>query len=418
MKGNKIMSQQKMKFRFIAFFLAVVFALSMLSLPVWAEDDNADVENVMDIEDGPNVEDSVAGQYVSLMGSNPDGYGYPPLNTSDIPLGGDLLIGKDTEHDAIRVVKPGETFAFTGKLFVDPIRKHIDQFKKAFENEFKAVYKGYLGNEPSENLIQDALGIIALEGTESDFKVTLHLDPDLEFTDIDINTATFTENDLFKMTELTAGPDPKHDVTATMFLKKDYKKFIDLHTDVTQCPDLELTIPGVLVSPAAKPGTKIKAKGTVTGSFDTGTASFSMSQFLTEHSLPALVDKTVVRGPYKFDWKAIQKSDGLDFDHPVGDTESITYTVIVKPVPAPEEEQDILIPCPYPCQVPPMWNPQPQPSQVIQQVQPMPQAPVQNVDAAQAPIQLPKTGEKRPQPLSLFFLLSASALFLLRRKMR
>lgn len=65
-----------------------------------------------------------------------------------------------------------------------------------------------------------------------------------------------------------------------------------------------------------------------------------------------------------------------------------------------------------------MWNPQPQPSQMIQQVQPMPQAPVQNVDAAQAPIQLPKTGEKRPQPLSLFFLLSASALFLLRRKMR
>ncbi len=58
--------------------------------------------------------------------------------------------------------------------------------------------------------------------------------------------------------------------------------------------------------------------------------------------------------------------------------------------------------------------------QVIQQVQPMPQAPVQNVDAAQAqaPIQLPKTGEKSTQPLSLFFLLSASALFLLSRKMR
>lgn len=398
------MSQQWMKFRFIALILAAVFALSMLSLPVWAEEDNADVENVVDIQDGLNVEDSVAGQYVSLMDSNPDGYGYPPLNTSGIPLDGDLLIGNDTEHDAIRVVQPGETFAFTGALFVDPIRKHIDQFKTAFENEFKAKYKSILMSEPNEDLIQKALGMIALDGTKSEFKVTLHLDPDLEFTDININTAKFTENDLFKMTELTAGPDPKHDVTAKMILKKDYKKFIDLHTDVTQCPDLELTIPGVLVSPAAKPGTKIKAKGTVTGTFDTGTASFSY------------FNATIVRGPYKFDWKAIQRANGLDFDHPAGDTESITYTVIVKP--EPEEEQDILIPCPYPCQVPPMWNPQPQPSQVIQQVQPMPQAPVQNVDAAQAPIQLPKTGEKSTQPLSLFFLLSASALFLLRRKMR
>lgn len=34
MKGNKIMSQQWMKFRFIALILAAVFALSMISLPV------------------------------------------------------------------------------------------------------------------------------------------------------------------------------------------------------------------------------------------------------------------------------------------------------------------------------------------------------------------------------------------------
>ena len=200
-----------------------------------------------------------------------------------------------------------------------------------------------------------------------------------------------------------------NELTITMpLIKPDkYKNFQVLYDAVTNCPDLDIMIPGVIVDSQVEIGKELTTKCTVEGNFSAGASYYGNQQ------------------PFAFSWSAKQDPTGKDYkfkDNP--DYTDISYTVIVvKPQPQPQpqpqpDEQDILIPCPYPCQVPPMWNPQPQPSQVIQQVQPMPQAPVQNVDAAQAPIQLPKTGEKSTQPLSLFFLLSASALFLLRRKMR
>lgn len=347
-----------MKFRFIAFFLAAVFALTMISLPVWAEG-----------EQEPS----------------------PPVNVN---LFGDIHIAGDTEHVALHKVSPGETFAFTGKLLVGPIQDQIEAYKNDFAGSL------------SSDVVTGAMKAIKLSGVTSTFTVTLTLGEGLEFTDPSHALADFTSNNLFAMTSITPGVDNKHDVVAKMTLTKAYDNFYDLYMAVTGCPDLELTVPGVRVDPTVAPGTTIQTTGAVTGTFHADSATFGSTQ----------------DGPYDFMWQAVQLPLGQDHALKGKDDQTISYTVLVDsapPAPAvPEEEQDILIPCPYPCQVPPMWNPQPQPSQMIQQVQPMPQAPVQNVDAAQAPIQLPKTGEKRPQPLSLFFLLSASALFLLRRKMR
>lgn len=344
MKGNKIMSQ-KMTFRFIAFFLAAVFALTMISLPVWA-----------------------AGEQASPV------------------LYGDILIGSDSENLALHEVVPGEEFTFTGHLNVEAIRQQI-----------KDIADNHSDLKPIFNLIK-------LDDVKSIFTVTLELPDGLVFSGKSTSEYQFTSdpNNIFMVSACVKNGN---ELTITMPLKKPekYTNFQVLYDDVTNCPDLDIMIPGVIVDSQVEIGKELTTKGTVGGSFS-AVASFG----------------TDTPTPFTFLWSAVQDLAGKDYkfkDDP--NNTDISYTVIVvKPVPAPEEEQDILIPCPYPCQVPPMWNPQPQPSQMIQQVQPMPQAPVQNVDAAQAPIQLPKTGEKRPQPLSLFFLLSASALFLLRRKMR
>lgn len=352
MKGNKIMSQQKMKFRFIAFFLAAVFALTMISLPVWATGEQAS-----------------------------------PV------LYGDILIGSDSENLALHEVVPGEEFTFTGHLNVEAIRQQI-----------KDIADNHSDLKPVFNQIK-------LDDVKSIFTVTLELPDGLVFSGKSTSEYQFTSdpNNIFMVSACVKNGN---ELTITMPLKNSekYTNFQVLYDDVTDCPDLDIMIPGVIVDSQVEIGKELTTKGTVGGSFS-AVASFG----------------TGTPTPFTFLWSAVQDLAGKDYKFKNDPTNTdISYTVIVvKPQPQPQpqpqpDEQDILIPCPYPCQVPPMWNPQPQPSQVIQQVQPMPQAPVQNVDAAQAqaPIQLPKTGEKSTQPLSLFFLLSASALFLLRRKMR
>ena len=382
MKGNKIMSQQWMKFRIIALILAAVFALTMISLPVWADDGG----NVTPVEyEAPNdpknvsLEPAQAGDKPVVM----------ELEAIDkiIPLDADICIGDETEHNVPYPVKKGDTFSFTGVVYVQPVKDEIDRLKTNFVNKNTGVQ----------------LSDIDLSKVSSTFTTTLTLPNGLSFG-TGSAPGTFTDEKLFKV----VGVPNISGQTMTIemdLIEPNYNKFVNLHTDVMKVDQaFSFTVPDIQVDADAAVNKYLTAKGTVNGDF-AGIASVT--------KVVPVLGTTIIQQSFKYTWPTVQSEAGRDAIKPAGDKE-ITFTVIVKPEPAPEEEQDIVIPCPYPCQVPPMWNP----PQVIQQVQPMPQAPVQNVDAAQAPIQLPKTGEKSTQPLSLFFLLSASALFLLRRKMR
>lgn len=287
---------------------------------------------------------------------------------------GDILIGEDSGHDALYPVKAGDKLTFTFRLYFGNIKNY---FKS------QRIYPKY---PPG------------LKELNSNFEVSLTLPEGMDFDATESLKCSFTANDLFSLNNVEI---QDRTITAYIVLKQVENRTLQyVKNAVDKLNYLDINIPAVSISAAAAPDTPLQCEGDFKGTFyiDWQTDKFS--------------GKQTFKGP------AEQLPAGRDYAiKDKVDQSKITYTVIVKAVPLPEE-QDILIPCPYPCQVPPMWNPQPQPSQMIQQVQPMPQAPVQNVDAAQAPIQLPKTGEKRPQPLSLFFLLSASALFLLRRKMR
>ena len=376
----------KCRFTIICLLVALLTALSFfLSFPVvaqdeleqyYAEQNEGDQDEVKQYEiDQYAIDQYAIDQYiddlskVGMLGSG------APAKPDD-NLYGDILIGEDSGNKALYPVKAGDQFVFTFRLFFESIKSYIESIPPKGKN-------------------------LWLKELQSSFTVKLTLPVGMDFNETESLNCSFTDNGLFKLKQVKIQDKT---ITADIELKLDKNTPIpDLKNAVKDLDYLDINIPAVSISAANAPGTPLHCDGEFDGSF------------YIEYRYDKRTPKKEFTGP-------VQLPAGRDYAiKDQVDQSKITYTVIVKAVPVPlPEEQDILIPCPYPCQVPPMWNPQPQPSQMIQQVQPMPQAPVQNVDAAQAqaPIQLPKTGEKRPQPLSLFFLLSASALFLLRRKMR
>ena len=362
--------------------VALLTALSFfLSFPVvaqdeleqyYAEQNEGDQDEVEQYE----IDQDAIHQYMDDLGENLMlGSGAPAQ--PDDKLYGDILIGEDSGYNALYPVKAGDKFTFTFRLFFNGIKRSIESIR-----------------------LRDKL--LKPEELNSSFTVKFTLPEWMDFNETESIKCTFTDNGLFKLKQVKIQDKT---ITADIELIPDKNTpILDLKNAVKSIDYLDINIPAVSISAAAPPDKPLPCAGVFEGSFYIKYLDVKKYREIT------------IMGP------AEQLPAGRDYAiKDMDDQSKITYTVIVKAAPVPlPEEQDILIPCPYPCQVPPMWNPQPQPSQVIQQVQPMPQAPVQNVDAAQAqaPIQLPKTGEKRPQPLSLFFLLSASALFLLRRKMR
>lgn len=372
------MPQLGIKCRFtIICLLVAILSAALLSFPVVAlgeiEQYNVDL-NAQYIDD-LNEGDQDA-QYMNDLSEDVMlGSGAPAK--PDENLYGDILIGEDSGYNALYPVKAGDKLTFTFRLFFESIKNYFKRIRPHLQ--------------PSK-----------LNELKSDFKVSLILPEGMDFDATESLKCSFTENDLFILKQVII---QDRTITADIVLKPvENRTLQDLKNAVDKLNYLDIKIPAVSISAAAAPDTPLQCEGVFDGSFyiDWQTGKYS--------------GKPTITGP------AEQLPAGRDYAiKDLDDQSKITYTLIVKPapVPVPEEEQDILIPCPYPCQVPPMCT-TPIVTQVIQQVQPMPQAPVQNVDAAQAqaPIQLPKTGEKRPQPLSLFFLLSASALFLLRRKMR
>ena len=217
-------------------------------------------------------------------------------------LGGDILIGEDTEHDALHEVKAGDVLEYTGRLDVSSIK-----------NQIKLLKGNYQGN--SDN--------ITTENIKSEFVSELTIPEGLEIP-ADLK-ATLTENKLF---EVKSG-DIKRDgnkIIVKMTLKNgNYTKFTDLYKDVTSVTDtLDLRVPGIKVNEKVPDGSKLTVVGKVHGNFKGKATSES--------------DKKEV---YNFKWIAEQTEDGKDFIiKDQKDNKTIQYTILVKnqvkPEPKPE----------------------------------------------------------------------------------
>lgn len=215
-------------------------------------------------------------------------------------LGGDILIGDDTEHDALHEVKVGDVLEYTGRLDVSSIKSQIQLLKDSYQ-----------GNSDT----------ITTENIKSEFVAELTIPKGLEIP-ADLK-ATLTENKLF---EVKAG-DVKRDgnkIIVKMTLKNgNYTKFSELYNDVTSVPDtLDLKVPGIKVKENVPDGSKLTVVGKVHGNFK-GTAASDSGKMQNYH--------------YK--WIGKQTPDGRDFILKGTNSESIQYTIVVKreskPIPDP-----------------------------------------------------------------------------------
>ena len=200
---------------------------------------------------------------------------------------GDILIGDDTGHDKLHEEKAGAEIEYTGKIGVASIKNHI-----------QTLANNYGGD----------INTITLNDIESTFTTKITLEDGLDISNV--TEAIFTDNNLFEIKEFSKSGNV---VTVKYGLKKNYTKFTDLLTDVTNVPDvLEIKLPKVKVKEDLANGTKLKVVGTVEGTF-TGFAKAASGN----------------REQYDFKWTAEQEPSGKDIEQAAGDTTTIQYTVLV-----------------------------------------------------------------------------------------
>ena len=217
-------------------------------------------------------------------------------------LGGDILIGDDTEHDALHEVKAGDVLEYTGRLDVSSIKKQIQLLK---DN-----YKGNSDNITTENI-------------KSEFVAELTIPEGLEIP-ADLK-ATLTENKLFEVKSGDVNRDGNKIIVKMTLKNGNYTKFSDLYNDVISVSDsLDLKVPGIKVNEKVPDGSKLTVVGKVHGNFKGKATSES--------------DKKEV---YNFKWIAEQTEDGKDFIiKDQKDNKTIQYTILVKnqakPEPKPE----------------------------------------------------------------------------------
>ncbi len=203
-------------------------------------------------------------------------------------LPGDILIGDDTGHDKLHEEKAGNEIEYTGKIGVASIKEHIQRLANNYGGD---------------------INTITLNDIESTFTTKITLEDGLDISNV--TEAIFTDNNLFEIKEFSKSGNV---VTVKYGLKKNYTKFTDLLTDVTNVPDvLEIKLPKVKVKDDLANGTKLKVVGTVEGTFKgfAKTASGNREQ-------------------YDFKWTAEQVPSGIDIEQAAGDTTTIQYTILVK----------------------------------------------------------------------------------------
>ena len=214
-------------------------------------------------------------------------------------LGGDILIGEDTEHDALHEVKRGENLEYTGKLDVSRIK-----------NKIKLLKDNYAGNSDT----------ITTENIKSEFVAELTIPDGLE---IPANLkATLTENKLFEIKNGDVKRDGNKIIVKMTLKNANYTKFSDLYNDVISVPDtLDLKVPGIKVNDSVADRSKLTVVGKVHGNFK-GKATLQSGK----------------KESYNYFWTAEQTEDGKDFlIKDQKDNKTIQYTVIVKEETRPGE---------------------------------------------------------------------------------
>ena len=210
-------------------------------------------------------------------------------------LPGDLLIGSDTEHDAVSMQKKDTSFAITANLNVQNIKDELAKLKEATQ--------------------LDEQHKITVKEAETTFTGILTLPEGLEFSSetptVTLNAKDKGGSELFKVAKSTVNGKQ---LTVEMTLAKDNPTFEDIDAAVNGVEKyLSLTVDGIQFADSASANTNYTMTGTLTGNFKATAVS----------QLSGKINK------YDYTWNAEQEKnpDGTDAAAQDPNSKAITLTV-------------------------------------------------------------------------------------------
>ena len=241
---------------------------------------NTATNNTIPFEFTWNGEQSQAGASASA----PDEIALFVQYVDVMKLPGDLLVGKDTEHDKVYVALRNSKIPFTGTLDVTSVKQ---QLKNIMDKS---------------NVTTEEASKILLSNYKSRFIATLTLPNELDFVQ-NPSVKLLKDNSKYKIIEDETKVEGKT-ITVTMTVAKDVKTLADLVDAVTEMEDtLEVVVDGVTFNAQSRPNTHYTVKGTMTG-------------YLTA---------VANNNPYYFAWEAEQSKEGADALTP--DSKEITFSL-------------------------------------------------------------------------------------------
>lgn len=227
-----------------------------------------------------------------------------------VKLPGDILIGKDTEHDHVYVASRNSKLAFTGTLDVTSVKRQL------------------AGIMQTSGVTTDAASTINISNYKSRFVATLTLPNELDFVN-NPSVKLLKDNSKYKIIEDETKVEGKT-ITVTMTVAKDVKTLADLVDAVNGMDDvLEVVVDGATFNHQSRPDTNYTVRGTMKG-------------YLT-----VVANKVAGNNdsPYYFAWEAEQSENGADFLTPNSKkiTFSLKYTQPIEPskpiVPSKPDEE-------------------------------------------------------------------------------
>ena len=268
-----------------------------------------------------------------------------------LKLPGDILVGTNTEHDAVYETSRYSKLAFTGTLDVTPVKEQLLQVME------------------KSGVTPDAASTIKLTNYKSRFVATLTLPNELDF-ESNPSVKLLKDNSKYKIIENETKVEGKT-ITVTMTVDKDVKTLADLVGAVNGMGNtLEVVVDGVTFNAQSRPNTNYTVRGTMTG-------------YLT-----AVANNNT---PYYFAWEAEQSKEGADFLTPNSKeiTFSLNYTQPSEPSKpiVPSEPSKPIVPS----------KPDEEPSKPVEPNKPSepvePETPTETTKVNEQP-ELPNTGVK------------------------
>ena len=324
---------------------------------------NTATNNTIPFEFTWNGEQSQAGANASA----PDEIALFVQYVDVMKLPGDILVGKDTEHDKVYVASRNSKIPFTGTLDVRSVKQQLKDIMA------------------KSNVTTEEASKILLSNYKSRFVTTLTLPDELDFVQ-NPDVKLLKGNGKYDVIEKNIQGKT---ITVTMTVAKDVKTLADLVDAVTEMDDtLEVVVDGVTFNAQSRPNTNYTVKGTMTG------------------YLKAVANNN--DNPYYFAWEAEQSDEGADFLNLNSKeiTFSLKYTQSIEPskpiVPSkPDEEPSKPVEPNKPSEEPSKpvepSKPSEEPSKPVEPANPSepvkPETPTETTKVNEQP-ELPNTGVK------------------------